>query len=126
MRHPIGRSEPGQVITGDHTLADHPNRFVRVALTSWPQTAGLSSTPDNRIDALARRLPVTVLCVGLLAKRSGRKNADYLVRVRFGHPDEDIIYADSGKSVASGVRSDLIATDLALYLYDPKPRGTPA
>ena len=58
----------------------------------------------------------------LLAKRSGKRNAEYLVRVRFGHADEEIIYVDSGKSVVTGIRYDLIATGLALYVYQPKSR----
>jgi hypothetical protein len=55
-------------------------------------------------------------------KRSRQRSADYLVRVQFARPDERVVYVDHGTSVASGRPYDLIATDLALYVYDAREK----
>ena len=55
-------------------------------------------------------------------RRSRERSADYLVHVRFAHPDERVVYVDRGTDVASGQLFELIATDVALYVYDARER----
>ena len=55
-------------------------------------------------------------------KRSRERSADHLVHVQFGRPDERVVYVDRGARAASGHRYELIATDLALYVYDAGAR----
>ena len=49
-----------------------------------------------------------------------RKRAIELIHGALGHPDEKIVEVDGGASAASGQRYDFIATDSALYVYNPR------
>jgi hypothetical protein len=55
-------------------------------------------------------------------RRSRERSADYLVHVQFARPEERVVYVDHGTSVVSGRPYELIATDLALYVYQARER----
>jgi hypothetical protein len=58
----------------------------------------------------------------LRGKRSRERSADHLVHSRFGRPDERVVYVARGTGAASGQSYQLIATDVALYVYDTRER----
>jgi hypothetical protein len=62
------------------------------------------------------------LRVRLFAK-SARKRAERIIYKTLGSDDETIIEVDRGWADGGGDRYEFIATDAALYVYDPRSPG---